>query len=95
MTLQTMSRKIATNIVTTKAYDTEKRWIWTNTDLTERDKEEIQRIKKEVQHILRTMKDWDDVMDALHEIGTKSFHIGFKEQDRIIAVCEQSGIRFK
>ena len=88
------AKRIATFILWAKAYDNEHRIIRCARDLTDADKAEIKTTTDTVKSILASGKTWNDTLAALHGIATKSFTIGFKEQDRIIAACNRNGIRF-
>lgn len=92
--VDTVAKKIATKIVVTKAYDREQRWIWRKSDLTKYDKAEIKKLTSEVFNILLCGRSWDDTLYALRGIATEGFNIGFKEQDKIISICERNGIKF-
>lgn len=95
-TLSGVSRRIATEIIRQKAYDTEKRWILSNSDLTADDKEEIKATAALVKSILTAGngKEWSVTLKRLHDIATSGFSIGFKAQDSIITSCEKCGIAF-
>lgn len=92
--IELAARRIALAMITAKAYDTEKRWIFRRSDLTTVDKAEIKEKSKDILRVLQSGKTWDGVLSALRGIATPSFYIGFKEQDRIIAACAKSGVIF-
>lgn len=92
--IDNIAKKIATNIVVCKAYDEQHRWIWRTSDLTRSDKAEIKAKTAEVARILQSGGSWNEVLQELHKIATSGFHIGFKEQNRIIATCEKNGVKF-
>lgn len=90
------AHRIATFMVACKVSDTEKRYITRATDFTDADKAEIKATEARVENILTTMngRKWSDVLKALRGIATESFHIGFREQDRILAYCAKNGLYY-